>query len=485
MISIKSITPSLEMVSILVGAVCLSAFITSLVLRKFKTIGIDRPDQDRKKHEVPTPRLGGLPIYITMMAGFGLMALLKPTFLDEWWPLILTNTLIFAIGFLDDIRPLGARVKLLGQIGAACILYALGVSIEDLTNPFRGGAHFDLGPWSFPVTILWLISIPNIINLIDGMDGLATGFGIFLCMTLAFVGHFNGIADVVLMSVVMSGALSGFLVYNYPPARIFLGDGGAYLIGFYVASSSLLSSQKSSILAAVLVMMVALGVPILDTFLAILRRAVRGVPIFRADAEHMHHRLVLLGFSKARALIAMYSISVVLSLIGIAIFIRRGFSLPIVGAALFLLGLLVVRYLGYIRSWSKLRAQINLALKLRRHMLFAGAYARVAEWEAERCDSAGEFAREIKHALERVNLKTEAGQETLPLKVSLVAGAQCRLYYIPHPQKTAERWAAKADAFAPALNCAIERWGLLLPGLEIIPAEAANGKFVISSEDRS
>lgn len=485
MISIKSITPSLQMISILAGSVGLSAYITALVLRKFKTIGIDRPDQDRKKHENPTPRLGGLPIYITMMAGFGLMALLKPRFLDEWWPLILTNTLVFAIGFLDDLKPLGAKVKLLGQIGAACILYALGVSIEDLTNPFRGGAHFDLGLLSFPVTILWLISIPNIINLIDGMDGLATGFGLFLCMTLAFIGHFNGIADVVLMSVVMSGALSGFLVYNYPPARIFLGDGGAYLIGFFIASSSLLSSQKSSILAAVLVMMVALGVPILDTLLAILRRAVRGMPIFRADAEHMHHRLVMIGFSKGRALIAMYSISLVLSLIGIAIFVRRGLSMPIIGAILFLLGLLAIRYLGYIRSWRELRAQINLALKLRRHMLFAGAYARVAEWEAERCHSAEEFVTEIKHALNRVNLKTESGPETMPLKVSLVSGAQCRLYYIHHHQKIADRWSAKADAFAPALNCAIERWGLLLPGLEIIPAEKAPDKVVISSDGGS
>ncbi len=484
MISIQSITPSLQMITILAGSIGLSAGITLLVLRKFKTIGIDRPDQERKMHEKPTLRLGGLPIYITMMAGFALMALIKPRFLDEWWPLILTNTLIFAIGFLDDLKPLGAKVKLLGQIGVACILYSLGVSIEDLSNPFRGGAHFDLGAWSFPVTIFWLIAIPNIINLIDGMDGLASGFGLFLSLTLAFVGHYNSMADVVLMSVVMSGALVGFLVYNFPPARIFLGDGGAYLIGFYIASTSLLSSHKSSILAAVLVMIVALGVPILDTFLAILRRAVRGVPIFRADAEHIHHRLVLIGFSKARALVAMYSVSVVLSLIGITIFIRRGISLPIVGAALFLLGLVVIRYLGYVRSWRDLRAQIQLALKLRRHMLFAGAYARVAEWEAERCHSADEFVREIKHALERVNLNSEAGSDAMPLMVTLINGARCRLYYIPHPQKSVDSWSAKADAFAPALNCAIEKWGAL-HGLEIISAEPALSKLTNSVDVKS
>lgn len=467
MFSYQNITPSLQMLSILAGSLGMSAGITLLVLRKFKTIGIDHPDQGRKQHKTPTPRLGGLPIYLTMMAGFALMALLKPMFLGTWWPIILTNTLIFAIGFLDDLKPLGARLKLVGQIGVACILYALGVSIEDLSNPFHGGTPFDLGMASLPVTILWLIAIPNIINLIDGMDGLATGFGIFLCMTLAFVGHFNGMADVVLMSVVMSGALSGFLVYNYPPARIFLGDGGAYLIGFFIASSSLISSQKSSILAAVLVMIVALGVPILDTFLAILRRAVRGVPIFRADAEHIHHRLVLLGFSKAKALVAMYSVSVVLSLIGITIFIRRGLSLPIAGAALFLLGLVVVRYLGYVKSWRHLRVQIDHALKLRRHMLFTTAYARVAEWEAERCQSAEEFVQEICHALLRVNLKPSAEENMMPVTLTLITGAQCRLYYMPHPLKSAEMWLARADAFLPALNCAIEKWGQL-SGFDIV-----------------
>ena len=460
-------TPSLEMISILAGAIGLSAGGTWLVLHKFKTIGIDHPDQGRKQHETPTPRLGGLPIYITLMAGFSIMALLKPHFLIDWWPVILTNTLIFAIGFLDDLKPLGARVKLLGQIGTACILYALGISIEDLTNPFRGGAHFDLGAWSFPITILWLIAIPNIINLIDGMDGLATGFGVFLCMTLAFIGHFNGRGDIVLMSVVMSGALAGFLVFNYPPARIFLGDGGAYLIGFYIASSSLLASQKSSVLAAVLVIVVALGVPILDTFLAILRRAIRGVPIFRADAEHIHHRLVLIGFSKARALIAMYSVSVVLSLLGISILLRRGTTLPIVGAVLFLLSVVAVRYLGYVKSWRQLREQINLALERRRHMLFSGAYGRVTEWEAERCTSVDEFVRETIHAIERVNLHPASETGMMPVPVSLINGAICRLYYVPDPLVSPDHWSAKASMFAPALNCAVERWRLL-PGLEIV-----------------
>jgi UDP-GlcNAc:undecaprenyl-phosphate GlcNAc-1-phosphate transferase len=160
------------------------------------------------------------------MVGFALTSWRHPAFLAEWWPVILCNVLIFTIGFLDDLRPLGARVKLLGQVGTACILFSLDVSIEDLTNPFRSGAHFHLGIWSFPVTVAWLVAIPNLINLIDGMDGLAAGFGLLLCVTLACLGHFGMRPDMVLISVVMSGALAGFLVFNFPPAKIYLGDGG-------------------------------------------------------------------------------------------------------------------------------------------------------------------------------------------------------------------------------------------------------------------
>ena len=190
------------------------------------------------------------------------------------------------------------------------------------------------------------------------MDGLAGGFGLFLCLTLGVIGHFAQMPDVVMASAVMAGALAGFLFFNFPPAKIFLGDGGAYLIGFFVASLSLASSHKGAIVGALLVMIVALGIPILDTTFAILRRAVRGVPLFRADAEHIHHRLILLGFTQGQALLVLYISCAVLSLVGISILLSRGFSTVMVGAALVILALIAARYLGYVRSWRSVRQSV-------------------------------------------------------------------------------------------------------------------------------
>jgi UDP-GlcNAc:undecaprenyl-phosphate/decaprenyl-phosphate GlcNAc-1-phosphate transferase len=459
------LAPSAVTVSAIAAATAVSAGVTSLVLRSHSKIGMDSPDERRKKHAAPVPRIGGLPIFIALACGFVFAAWRNPDYLEHWWPVMLTCTLIFLVGFVDDLRPLGARVKLVGQIGAACILYGLGVSIDELSNPF-GEGHLYLGLWSFPLTILWLVAIPNIINLIDGMDGLASGFGLFLCVTLGFVGHMNGRPEVVFIAAVMSGALGGFLIFNYPPARIFLGDGGAYLIGFFIASTSLVSATKGSIMAALLVMIVALGVPILDTFFAIARRALRGVPIFRADAEHIHHRLILLGFSKTRALIALYSVSVALSLIGISIFISKGLALPVAGAALCLLALGGARYLGYVKSWAMLRKQMRSAMERRRDMLVTHACGRVADFEAERCTSADEFVRELQHSLERASLRTNPSPETKPLPLQLSQNVLCRLHHVPDSPHSQERWLAKADAFLPALNRAVERWGMV-PGLDL------------------
>lgn len=456
--------PSVLNTGLFLGAVLLSTLGTWLLLRYRQSWGMDPPDQRRKLHEKPVPRLGGLPVFLTLAAGFGVMAGIFPTFLAQWSPVIITNCLIFAVGFADDLRPMGAKVKLLGQIGVACILFAMGISIDALSNPFGEGA-WNLGWWSLPITLLWLVAIPNVVNLIDGMDGLATGFGMFLCLTLAFVGHFAGNPEVVTVSVIMGGALTGFLVFNFPPAKMFLGDGGAYLIGFFIASVSLFTSNKGSIIAALLVVIIALGVPILDTFFAIVRRAVRGVPILRADAEHIHHRLITLGFSKARALVAIYSVCLVLSIIGLSVFWKRGMTLPIAGAAVCLLGLGAARYLGYVKSWRDVRSQWHGALARRRDMLYAGTYGRMMEWEAERCATMEEFLPLLQLGIERLGLRTEAADGFAPVRIPLVTDLVCTIHH-PVSEGEKERWMAKADLLAPALNLATERWGLL-PGLDL------------------
>lgn len=451
-----TVVPSLDMISLLVAAITLSALGTFLIVRRRGSFGLDRPDNRRKSHDAPVPRLGGLPIFLTLLMGFGFAAMRFPNFSERWAAVIAANCLMFFVGFFDDVKPMGARMKLLGQFGCACILYACDVSIDELSNPF-GESHISLGWWSFPITVFWLVAIPNIINLIDGMDGLATGFGLCMCLVLAFVGHFNLRADVVLISVIMSGALTGFLFFNLPPAKIFLGDGGAYLIGFFIASVSLLSSNKGSILGALLVMIIALGVPILDTCFAIVRRALRGIPIFRADAEHIHHRLMTLGFSKAKALVALYSVCLALGFVGIYILASKGRALPVVVSVLFLLALLVARYLGYVRSWKALRQQLRETLDSRQDMLYTAAWGKIMEWEADRCTDAEAFMKLLELAVSKAGMSTHCrpGQAPLPLITS--SDTTIELYYDPADRER-QHWLARADFFTPAINRALERW---------------------------
>jgi UDP-GlcNAc:undecaprenyl-phosphate GlcNAc-1-phosphate transferase len=237
------------------------------------------------------------------------------------------------------------------------------------------------------------------------------------------------------------------------------------LIGFFIASMSVFTSNKGTVVASLLVVIVALGVPILDTLFTIVRRAVRGVPIFRGDAEHIHHRLITLGFSKTQALAAMYSICLVLSLIGISIFWTRGFSLPIAGAALFLLGLGAARYLGYVQSWRDIGGQLRKALERRQEMLYCGTYADMLEWEAERCHSAQEFLPLLRLGVERMGFHLEAGEGRVEVKMILDANKEMKLFRATEGEP--ERWHAKADLLVPALKLATQRWGQL-PGVDEI-----------------
>ena len=445
------------------------------ILKRGGTIGLDEPDTRRKLHDKAVSRLGGAPIFVAVGLASLVAGYIGGLGWTRWLPVALCNALIFSVGFVDDLKPLGAKVKLVGQIGTALILYALGVSIDTLSNPFGEGS-LALGWWSLPLTLIWLVSIPNIVNLIDGMDGLAGGFGLFLCLTLAFLGFYSGQPDVLVVSLAMAGALAGFLIFNLPPARIFLGDGGAYLIGFFVASVSLFTSNKGSVIGALLVIIIALGVPILDTLFAIIRRGIRGVSIFNADAEHIHHRLILLGYSKSQALGAMYAVCLVLSLVGLSILMTKGIALPVVGAFLFLLALGAARYLGYVRSWSNFRAQFNEVMERRRKREFFAAYGRVLDFEVERCENLESFAQLFHHGLERMGLGVEAHANSNPESLRLSKGSN---YTIFHPNDDTEpgEWRLRLDVLVPVLERCVEKWGnvppLVVQDKPSSPAESA------------
>jgi len=209
-----------------------------------------------------------------------------------------------------------------------------------------------------------------------------------------------------------------------------------------------------------LVVIIALGVPILDTAFAILRRSIRGVPIFSADAEHIHHRLIMLGYSKGRALVAMYSVCVVLSLVGISILLTKGIALPIAGAVLFLFAIAAARYLGYIRSWSKLRGQVNQALARRKRLEHIRVHARVLEFDIEKCDSLDDFSNVLRHRFCWIGFNEQRSEQTQPVFLSLKSGLQCELH-CPVNDGLHSDWFHRADVFTSLFERCFERWGTL------------------------
>lgn len=367
---------------------------------------------------------------------------------------------MFALGFADDLRPLGAKVKLVGQILIGLLVYAMGLSIQQINYP---GADwiYELGWWSLPVTVFWLIAIPNIINLIDGFDGLAGGLGLFMAVTLGIVGLASDQLPVAYYAFTLAGALLGFLIFNFPPARIFLGDGGAYLIGFCIAALSLQGSHKGSIAVVLLVTIVGLGIPILDTTFALVRRAVRGFPVHHADDEHIHHRLESLGFSKRRIIIGVYGVCVVLSMIGLSIFWTQGRTFPIAVGAVFVLALFSAQYLQYIKNWTTLRPQVERILKRRPAVQYALLQAQLMELEVDKCQSQEEFWPIFEHALQRVGFIHGNGEKSPEEFVRIEVrwnGTQSWTLHAPRQLATDFEWQRIAECFRPVYVRAVNKW---------------------------
>jgi UDP-GlcNAc:undecaprenyl-phosphate GlcNAc-1-phosphate transferase len=241
-----------------------------------------------------------------------------------------------ALGIYDDIQGAHAGKKLIVQTSAAVILFFFGFEIQRISNPFGSAIH--LGWLSLPITIFWLVGLSNAFNLIDGIDGLASGVAFFATSTLLAVALFLGNILPSLFTAALAGATLGFLRYNFNPARIFMGDSGSLFLGFTIAAISIHGSEKAHAAVAILIPVVALGLPIMDTLLAIARRVYRGLPIPTADKEHIHHKLIQYGFSHRRATLILYSFCIVLSSLAVLLSIS---SSVWVGIILAFLGLFV------------------------------------------------------------------------------------------------------------------------------------------------
>ena len=292
------------------GAMLLSYVLTPHVIKLAHKIGaIDVPKDDRRVHSKPIPRLGGIAIF----GGFFLVSVNVLPLTREMFGFFLASLIIIVMGVLDDTRGLGAKTKLLVQILCAVIVYFFGVKIEFLTNPFdKEIGMMYLGMWGLPLTVFWIVGITNTVNLIDGLDGLAAGISAISAITLSLVAYMaNDISSTILLVALAGGAI-GFLPFNFNPAKIFMGDTGSLFLGFALSVISIEAAIKSAATLAVVVPILALGIPIFDTTFAIIRRANAGRPIMEADKGHLHHRLLSKGLSQKQTVIALYLISCIL-----------------------------------------------------------------------------------------------------------------------------------------------------------------------------
>ncbi|WP_018248203.1 glycosyltransferase family 4 protein [Orenia marismortui] len=277
----------------------------------FKLGAVDYPNK-RRINIKPIPSLGGLGIYFGV-----LIALLVTGFSDKFIGIIAAGTLVVILGLLDDLYELSAKVKLLGQVLVALVLISFGIKIRFISNPF-GGIYY-LGILSIPTTLVWIISTINVINLIDGLDGLAGGVSVIATITLAIFAYQQGQVLTVILALTVIGAVLGFLKYNFNPADIFMGDTGSMFLGFMLGSISIIGTLKSVTFITLLIPVLALGVPIIDTLLAILRRKLAGRPIFKADKGHLHHKLLELGLNQIQVVMIIYLISISLGMIAIGV----------------------------------------------------------------------------------------------------------------------------------------------------------------------
>ncbi|MFD2117015.1 glycosyltransferase family 4 protein [Paenibacillus yanchengensis] len=304
-------------------ALLIAVIMTPLVKKFAFWVGaIDKPNY-RKVHTKVMPRLGGLAIYLAFVVTiFAILpflpeGLLRPRDMNMIYALLSGGTIIILLGALDDRFELSAKVKLVGQILAACVVvFGFGIRIDLLNIPF-GQTMQPIAEWiSIPITILWIVGVTNAINLIDGLDGLAAGVSAIAIATIAVMAFIMGNQPVMFLSVLLLGGIIGFLVFNFHPAKIFMGDSGALFLGFSLATLSMFGFKQVAIVSFVTPLLI-IGVPLTDTIFAIIRRWVNKKPIFAPDKEHLHHRLQDLGFSHKRTVLIIWGISAIFGVLAI------------------------------------------------------------------------------------------------------------------------------------------------------------------------
>lgn len=363
------------------------ALVIPLILRAAGRYGLNRTRDFHHMHKVQVPRTGGLALALAFIAVECFVAIIVPRhrlMIPGRTTVILSSLAMFAVGFWDDLQALGAKRKLLAQVLIAATVHYSGIGIDSLKLPFSGQI-IELHGWGVILTVLWLVGITNLLNLIDGVDGLAGGIALMLMGLLVYVGHENG--TFVFLTAGVTGSLVGFLYFNFPPARIYLGDGGAYLVGYQIAIFSLVGSHKGTVAAALIAPLFVLALPIVDTSLAIVRRGFRGLPLFRPDRRHIHHRLLATGFSKRKVVLSFYALTMAFLVMGFAAFWSGGQWVPVLLGASLLLLLVCAGRLSFTREWLAVGRNLGNSQTIRDEVQYALSLGSWLRHEGDRCAS--------------------------------------------------------------------------------------------------
>lgn len=282
-----------------------------------KVGAIDVPKDERRVHNHPIPRLGGLAIFL----GFILSVVLFAEIDRAVQGILLGSVIVVVSGVIDDIVPLRAWQKLVFQVLAAAVAVYHGVVIEVLSNPFflTRPEYIVLGAFSIPITILWIVAITNSVNIIDGLDGLAVGVSTISSIAMLVISILVSDGNVAIVMAALAGACIGFMPYNLNPAKIFMGDSGALLLGYILSTTSIIGLFKFYAIVSFAAPILVVALPLFDTAFAFVRRILKGQSPMHADRGHLHHKLIDLGLSQKQAVAILYSVSAVMGLVAVVL----------------------------------------------------------------------------------------------------------------------------------------------------------------------
>ena len=305
----------------------------------------------RKVHKRTVPRIGGTAIFLSTIVSVSVLLLVNNSIGKAFeeirgrvFALLTAGTFIFAVGLIDDVRGLRARHKLLAQMAAAIVVCLAGIRVEPIN--ILGIYTLDMGWLSFPVTVLWIVAVTNAVNLIDGLDGLAAGISGMACGTIAVFSIAGGQTMMAAIMLAIVGSLCGFLIFNFNPARIFMGDCGSMFVGFVLAGSSVICSAKSGTIVGLALAVLALGVPIFDMVFVMLRRYLQGRRIMSPDRSHLHHLLLDLGLRQRHVVMCMYVMTAMAAGAGLLMMLSHGAEAILIFTCAIILLILVFRLAG-------------------------------------------------------------------------------------------------------------------------------------------